>query len=119
MRHQPSPSRAERPARAAPRPPPAERGGAPGPGGPCPFARGDGGGIENWGELTLLRTTVSGNEAGGPVARDAHGGGIWSAGGGTLALKSPAGAGTRSTVGVPNGRFAIGGGVHIQDGGGL
>ena len=94
-------------------------GGAPCPGGPCPFARGDGGGIENWGELTLLRTTVSGNEAGGPVASDAHGGGIWSAGVGTLTLKNSAVTGNRSAVGVPNGRFAIGGGVHIQDGGGL
>ena len=97
----------------------AQPGGAPCPGGPCPFARGDGGGIENWGELTLLRTTVSGNEAGGPVASDAHGGGVWSAGVGTLTLKNSAVTGNRSTVGVPNGRFAIGGGVHIQDGGGL
>jgi len=97
----------------------AQPGGAPCPGGPCPFARGDGGGIENWGDLTLLRTRVSGNEAGGPVASDAHGGGIWSAGVGTLTLKNSAVIGNRSMVRVPNGRFSIGGGVHIQNGGGL
>src|SRR6478672_1502362 len=93
--------------------------GPPCPGGPCGFARGDGGGIWNAGALTLLRTTVSGNEAGGPVASDAHGGGIWSAGVGTLTLRNCAVSGNRSAVVPPNGRFAIGGGVHIQDGGGL
>jgi len=41
--------------------------GPPCPSGPCGFARGDGGGIANWGKLTLLRTTVSGNEVGGPA----------------------------------------------------
>ena len=93
--------------------------GPPCPGGPCGFARGDGGGIANWGNLTLLRTTVSDNEAGGPVASDSHGGGIWSAGVGTLTLDEQHGLRNRSAVVPPNGRFAIGGGVHIQDGGGL
>jgi len=62
--------------------------GPPCPGGPCGFARGDGGGI-------------------------------WSAGVGTLTLRNCAVSGNRSAVVPPNGRFAIGGGVHIQDGGGL
>src|SRR5204862_3113887 len=43
------------------------------PDGPCPFARGDGGGIGNYGRLTLIRTTLSTNVHGGPVASDAHG----------------------------------------------
>jgi hypothetical protein len=93
--------------------------GPPCPGGPCGFARGDGGGIANWGNLTLVRTTVSGNEAGGPVASDAHGGGIWSARVATLTLEDCAVTGNDSDVVAPNGRFAIGGGIHIQDGGGL
>ena len=93
--------------------------GPPCPGGPCGYARGDGGGIWNAGALTLLRTTVSGNEAGGAVASDSHGGGIWSAGVGTLTLRNCTVSGNRSAVVPPNGRFAIGGGVHIQDGGGL
>ena len=87
------------------------------PDGPCPFARGDGGGIGNYGNLTLIRTTLSDNVAGGPVASDAHGGGIWSAGVGTLTLENSAVTGNESTVAIPNGRFAIGGGVHIQNGG--
>jgi hypothetical protein len=93
--------------------------GPPCPGGPCGFASGDGGGIANWGTLTLLRTTVSGNEAGGPVASDAHGGGIWTARVATLTLRDSAVTGNLSGVVGPNGRFAIGGGVHVQDGGGL
>jgi hypothetical protein len=89
------------------------------PNGPCPFARGDGGGIGNYGNLTLIRTTLSHNLAGGAVASDAHGGGIWSAGVGTLTLENSAVTGNESAVAIPNGRFAIGGGVHIQDRGGL
>ena len=89
------------------------------PDGPCPFARGDGGGIGNYGNLTLIRTTLSDNVAGGPVASDAHGGGIWSAGVGTLTLENSAVTGNESTVAIPNGRFAIGGGIHVQNGGTL
>lgn len=89
------------------------------PDGPCPFARGDGGGIGNYGNLTLIRTTLSDNVAGGPVASDAHGGGIWSAGVGTLTLENSAVTGNESIVAIPNGRFAIGGGIHLQNGGTL
>jgi F-box protein 11 len=93
--------------------------GPPCPGGPCGFARGDGGGIWNAGNLTLRRTTVTGNLAGGAVASDAHGGGIWSAGVATLTIRASALVGNTTSVAPPNGRFAVGGGVHIQDGGGL
>ena len=34
------------------------------PSGPCAFARGDGGGVGNYGNLTLIRTTLSNNVAG-------------------------------------------------------
>jgi hypothetical protein len=93
--------------------------GPPCPGGPCGFALGNGGGIANWGNLTLLRTKVARNEAGGPVASDAHGGGIWSAGVATLTVLASSFLDNATRVVPPNGRFAIGGGVHIQDGGGL
>ena len=53
------------------------------------------------------------------MASDSHGGGIWSAGVGTLTLRNCTVSGNRSAVVPPNGRFAIGGGVHIQNGGGL
>ena len=93
--------------------------GPPCPGGRCGFALGNGGGIANWGNLTLLRTTVSDNEAGGAIASDAHGGGIWSAGVGTLTVRESRFLANSSLVTVPNGRFAIGGGIHIQNGGAL
>jgi hypothetical protein len=93
--------------------------GPPCPDGPCPFARGDGGGIGNYGNLTLIRTTLGNNVAGGPVASDSHGGGIWSAGVGTLTLENSTVTDNESIVAIPNGRFAIGGGVHIQNGGTL
>jgi hypothetical protein len=88
--------------------------GPPCPGGPCGFARGDGGGIWNAGNLTLLRTKVAQNEAGGTVASDAHGGGIWSAGVATLTLRESAFVANATRVVSPNGRFAVGGGVHIR-----
>ena len=93
--------------------------GPPCPSGPCGFARGDGGGIWNAGDLTLRRTKVAQNEAGGAVASDAHGGGIWSAGVATLTIRASAFVDNATRVVPPNGRFAVGGGVHIQDGGGL
>jgi hypothetical protein len=93
--------------------------GPPCPGGRCGFALGNGGGIANSGDLTLLRTTVSDNEAGGAIASDAHGGGIWSAGVGTLMVKASRFLANSSLVTVPNGRFAVGGGIHIGDGGTL
>jgi hypothetical protein len=97
----------------------AEPTGPPCPGGPCGYALGNGGGIASWGNLTLRRTIVARNEAGGAVASDAHGGGIWSAGVATLTLLESAFVDNATRVVSPNGRFAVGGGVHIQDGGGL
>jgi hypothetical protein len=49
--------------------------GPPCPGGPCPFAAAGGGGIDNWGALTLERTQVRDNLAAG-VGSDAICGGI-------------------------------------------
>jgi hypothetical protein len=48
------------------------------PNGPCPFAYGGGGGIDNWGKLTLVDTTVSDNTAGGGITAQADGAGILS-----------------------------------------
>jgi hypothetical protein len=79
------------------------------PGGPCPFAYAGGGGIDNWGALTLERTEVSDNRAAG-VASDATGGGIDSPQG-SLDLRSSPLTGNRAIVSVPNGRYAEGGGI--------
>lgn len=83
--------------------------GLPCPGGICPFAFAGGGGIDNWGGLTLERTDVSDNRAAG-VASDATGGGIDSPQG-SLDLRDSAITGNRAIVGVPNGRYAEGGGI--------
>jgi hypothetical protein len=85
------------------------------PSGPCPFAQADGGGIDNWGDMTLTSTTVSDNEAGGPVASDATGAGIWS-NVGTLTLIKSKVLRNRAAVVAPNGRFAEGGGILVQGG---
>ena len=83
--------------------------GPPCPGGPCPFAFAGGGGIDNWGALTLERTEVSNNRAAG-VASDAIGGGIDSPLG-SLDLRNSTITGNRAIAGVPNGRYAEGGGI--------
>ena len=43
----------------------------------CPFALAGGGGIDNWGSMTLTNTVVSDNRAGGHVTSDADAGGIY------------------------------------------
>jgi hypothetical protein len=85
----------------------------------CPFAQALGGGIADVGRLTLINTTVSNNLAGGALASDAAGGGIWTAtngGAGALTLVNSTIAGNSATVSAPNGRSAEGGGIHVQDG---
>jgi hypothetical protein len=89
--------------------------GPPCPGGPCPFAWARGGGIDNWGRLTLVNSTVSGNSAAGP-ASDATGGGVnvWRPG--TLTVQDSRITGNRALASVPNGRFAEGGGIFTEGG---
>ena len=87
--------------------------------GNCRFAQGVGGGIADVGKLTLINTTVSNNVAGGGLASDAGGGGIWTAtngGAGTLTLINSTVTGNTATVATPNGRFAAGGAIEVQDG---
>lgn len=85
----------------------------------CPFAQAQGGGIADVGRLTLINTTVSNNLAGGPLASDAAGGGIWTAtngGAGALTVINSTVTGNTADVSAPNGRSAEGGGIHVQDG---
>lgn len=94
--------------------------GDPCPGGhDCPFAAGFGAGIVDVGRLTLIRSVVSDNVAGGPMASDAAGGGIWTAtngGPGALTLIDSTVTSNKASVTAPNGRFASGGGIKVQDG---
>jgi hypothetical protein len=83
------------------------------PDGPCPFAQAAGGGIDNWGTLTLTRTTVSGNEASGELTAQANGGGIVSELHSQITLIHTTVTGNRA-VAAANGRFASGGGIYVD-----
>ena len=85
------------------------------PQGQCPFAPANGGGIDSWGALTLIRTAVTGNSAGAAPGQpgttsDADGGGIFSRQG-SLTLDHAIVSGNRATAASPAGRFAEGGGI--------
>lgn len=76
---------------------------------PSGFAFAAGAGVDNWGTLTVTNTTVSDNQAGGPVASDASGAGIqnWR----NLTLTNTVVRRNRSMTSAPNGCSAEGGGI--------
>ena len=71
-------------------------------GAPCRFAFAGGGGIDNWGVLTLKRTRVSDNEVSGAVS-DAEGGGILNEHSATLMLEEVVIARNRAVAGAGSG----------------
>jgi hypothetical protein len=81
----------------------------------CPFALGGGGGIANAGTMRLNNVIVSDNDAGGPTASDAAGGGIWVGFQASLTVHNSTVTANNATVTPPNGRFAEGGGIFGQD----
>src|SRR5438128_5025 len=83
--------------------------------GDLPFAQAAGGGINTFGPMTLTNTTISNNQAGGPVASDVGPGGIESIEGG-LTLKGSTVTGSQAIASAPNGRFAETGGVSVSGG---
>jgi Right handed beta helix region len=83
---------------------------------PFPFAGASGGGIDNFGTMTLERVLVSNNEAGSAVTSDADGGGILNERGASLALHDVVVSGNTADVVPPNGRFAAGGGIFARRG---
>jgi hypothetical protein len=83
---------------------------------PFPFAQASGGGIDNFGTMTLERVLVSNNEAGSAVTSDADGGGILNERGASLALEGVVVTGNTAYVVPPNGRFAAGGGIFTRRG---
>ena len=85
-----------------------------GPIGNCPFAHAGGGGIDSWGHLTVRYTLVAGNEASGPLTSDADGGGIYSQDG-TLTVDHTVVTGNRALAGTPDGRFAEGAGIMVDN----
>jgi hypothetical protein len=78
----------------------------------CPFALAGGGGIDNWGRMTLINVLVSDNVAGGALTSDADAGGIYTPQG-HLALRHSVVTRNRAVASRPYGRFAEGGGVNI------
>ena len=95
-------------------------GGAVCPGGPCPFAIAAGGGIDNWGSLTLTNASVTDNlvgSASGPsdLASDADAGGIVSWQGSLTVIDSTI-SGNQASATAPNGRFAEAGGIFALGG---
>ncbi len=80
----------------------------------CPFALSAGGGIANFGTMSLRDSVVSVNRAAG-VASDAIGGGIFSHLG-HLSLNATVVRGNRAIATIPNGRFAEGGGLFVRAG---
>lgn len=88
--------------------------GPPCPGGPCPFAAAFGGGIDSWGTLTLIDSSVRNNVVAG-VASDADGAGIASHLA-PLVLRHTTVNGNRALASRPNGRFAEGGGLFVEAG---
>jgi hypothetical protein len=95
--------------------------GPPCPGGNrCPFAAASGGGIDNWGSLTLANTIVSKNLIGsasglGALASDADGAGIsnWR---GPLTIANSDISGNQAAVAAPNGRSSDTGGIFLTGG---
>ena len=86
------------------------------PAGPCQFAGAVGGGINSWGDLTLLRTSVSHNRVGSAsglsdLASDAVGGGIEHVAG-DLTISDSSLQDNQVSASAPNGRFAEGGALR-------
>jgi hypothetical protein len=85
----------------------------------CPFALAAGGGIDSWGNLTVIDSTISDNRAGalsGPssLASDAEGGAIHSLVGSLSVLRSRI-SDNQALAAAPNGRFADAGGIFSID----
>jgi hypothetical protein len=88
--------------------------------GQCPFAEADGGGIDSWGTLTLVSTTVSNNRVGSAsglsaLASDADGGGIVNNLGPLTIINSTI-SGNEASASAPNGRFADSGALQVVGG---
>jgi hypothetical protein len=92
--------------------------GLPCPGGECPFAAANGGGVDSWGALTLANTTVSNNRVGSAsglstLASDVGGGAITSVLG-PLTISDSVIQGNHASATGPNARFAEGGALSVS-----
>ncbi len=83
---------------------------------PCRASFGDAAGIDDWGAMTLIGTTVSDNHAAGSQS---DGGGIAVESGASLLLARSSVTGNSVSATAPLGRFADGGGIYVDGGGSL
>jgi len=81
--------------------------------GECLFAHAGGGGLDSWGNVTIDRTVISDNQAGGDPTSDANGGGIY-AQQGTLTVSNSSVLGNRVVAPKGSGRFAEGAGIMFD-----
>jgi hypothetical protein len=85
----------------------------------CPYAEADGGGIDDWGRLTVVHTTVSENLVGSTsglstLASDANGGGIMVESTGSLVLNDSMISNNQASATAPNGRYVDSGGIYVE-----
>jgi hypothetical protein len=78
---------------------------------PCPASFGDAAGIDNWGTMTLIDTTVSDNHA---SAVQSNGGGIATESGSSLTLLNSRVTGNSAAAAGAFGRFVSGGGIFVD-----
>jgi fibronectin-binding autotransporter adhesin len=83
------------------------------PTGPCPASFGDAAGIDNWGTMTLIGSSVSDNHA---SAVQSNGGGIVDEANASLTLEHSRVAGNTASAAGPFGRFVSGGGIFVASG---
>lgn len=83
---------------------------------PCSASFGDAAGIDNWGTMTLIGTSVSNNRA---SAVQSNGGGIVDEANATLVLERSQVTGNSANGAAPSGRFVDGGGILVAGGGTL
>ena len=81
--------------------------------GECLYAHAGGGGLDSWGNVTIDRSVISDNLAGGEPTSDANGGGIY-AQLGTLTISDSSVLGNRTVAANGSGRFAEGAGIMFD-----
>jgi Right handed beta helix region len=81
-------------------------------GGPCPAAFGDAGGIDVWGSMTIVDSTISDNHASAPA--QSNGGGIAVHSDASLSLSGSQVTGNSAAATGPTGRFVSGGGIFVN-----
>jgi hypothetical protein len=84
------------------------------PTGPCPVSFGDAAGIDNWGTMTLIDSTVSDNHA---AAVQSNGGGIVDEENASLTLRDSRVLANSASAVAPFGRFVSGGGILVAPNG--